>query len=401
MSDQLTPEKIYFKVLNNEVGKKDALKLFESLINKSDNEDIRYSGLEYIGKLSIEDELTFNIIENCLISDESTFVRFEAAKVLIQNFPAREHEPLLWAIQNEKSIYFFKKLLDLFETGEYPQFEEIREKALNKIRTSYNLNSADSKFVLDIDYLDYMKFRSELKNFLQKFELSDENKQVLIKENTEIGYKGLGRVKTAKKGFILSLSLKDLNEIPSSICKLSKLESLEISHCKLKNFPEACPNLLSVKNLVLKNNELDRIPNWILSIAKKENYSNKYINDGVVNSEAYILGLLEILTGQSCKKMKLKLYNDTNREVCYNINDFGHITRIRYTYANYRIGIFPKDLCRLKFLEELSLNSQNIRSIPECIGRLERLKTLNLSFNKITRVPGLIKKLKFLENFFI
>jgi len=46
MSNQLTPEIIYFKVLNNEVGKKDALKLFESLINKSDNEDIRYSSLE-------------------------------------------------------------------------------------------------------------------------------------------------------------------------------------------------------------------------------------------------------------------------------------------------------------------------------------------------------------------
>lgn len=269
MSDQLTPEKIYFKVLNNEVGKKDALKLFESLINKSDNEDIRYLGLEYIGKLSIEDELTFNIIENCLISDESTLVRFEAAKVLVQNFPAREHEPLLWAVQNEKSIYFFKKLLDLFETGKYPQFEEIREKALKKIRTYYNLNSADSKFVLDIDYLDYMKFRSELKNFLQKFELSDEAKQVLIKENTEIGYKGLGRVRAAKNGFILSLSLKDLKEIPSSICKLSKLESLEISYCKLEKYPDPCPNLLSLKKLVFSNNQLDILPSWVIEFANK------------------------------------------------------------------------------------------------------------------------------------
>ncbi|GAH97608.1 unnamed protein product, partial [marine sediment metagenome] len=33
MSDQLTLEKIYSRVLNKEIEKKDALKLFESLIN--------------------------------------------------------------------------------------------------------------------------------------------------------------------------------------------------------------------------------------------------------------------------------------------------------------------------------------------------------------------------------
>jgi Leucine-rich repeat (LRR) protein len=114
-----------------------------------------------------------------------------------------------------------------------------------------------------------MKFRSELKNFLQKFELSDEAKQELIKENTEIGYKGLGRVRAAKKGFILNLSLKNLNEIPSSICKLSKLESLEISYCKLENYPEPCPNLLSLKKLVFSNNQLDNLPSWVIEFASK------------------------------------------------------------------------------------------------------------------------------------
>ncbi len=401
MNDQLVLEKIYSKVLNKEVGKKDALKLFESLINKSDNEDIRYSGLEYIGKLSIEDELTFNIIENCLISDESALVRFEAAKVLIQNFPERDHKPLIWAIQNEKSIYFFKNLLDLLETDEYHQFKEIHEKALKKIRKNYSLNSADSRFVLDIDYLDYKKFKTEFKDFLEKFELSDKEKQKLIKENTEIGYKGLGRVKTAKKGFILSLSLKDLNEIPSSICKLSRLESLEISRCKLRSFPEACPDLRSVKNIVLKNNELDRIPDWVLSTVKKKKYSHKYVIDGVIISEAYLLGLLEILTGEPCKKMKGNNNNDANNTVCYSINNLGHITRIYYSNKNYRIGIFPKDICKLKFLEEISLNNQNISNIPECVGKLERLKTLNLSLNKIARVPESIKKLKNLENFYL
>ena len=79
MSNQLTPDKIYSRVLNKEIEKKNAVKLFESLINNSDNEEIRYSALEFIGKIALDDKKTFEVIENCLISDESPLVRFEAA----------------------------------------------------------------------------------------------------------------------------------------------------------------------------------------------------------------------------------------------------------------------------------------------------------------------------------
>jgi len=263
MSDQLTPEKIYSKVINKELEKNDALKLFESIINNSDSEDIRFIALEYVGKLTFDDKRIFNIIESCLISDESPLVRFEAAKILIQTFPNRENKPLLWAIQNEESIYFLKNLIDLLETYDTSRFKEIREKILKKIEDHYNLNSDDSKFVLDIDYLDYMKFKTELYNFLDKFELSDDAKQALIKQNSEIGNKGLGRVKKAEGGFIISLILTDINEIPSSICNLRNLQELEISNCKIEKYPEKCPKLLSLKRIKFKNNTIDKVPSWI------------------------------------------------------------------------------------------------------------------------------------------
>ncbi len=263
MNNYLTPEKIYSSVINKETEKKDALKLFESLILNSDIEEIRYTALEFIGKIAFEDKKTFEVIENCLISDESPNVRFEAAKILIQIFPKREIEPLLWAIQNEKSIYFFKKLIDLLETYDASQFKEIRVKTLEKINAHYSLNSNDSKFVLDIDYLDYLKFKTELDNFLGKFELSEADKQTLVKENTEIGNKGLGRVKKAEGGFIISLVLTDINEIPSSICNLRNLQELEISNCKIEKYPEKCPKLLSLKRIKFKNNTIDKVPNWI------------------------------------------------------------------------------------------------------------------------------------------
>ena len=149
------------------------------------------------------------------------------------------------------------------ETYDTSRFKEIREKILKKIEFHYNLNSDDSKFVLDIDYLDYMKFKTELYNFLDKFELSDDAKQALIKQNSEIGNKGLGRVKKAEGGFIISLILTDINEIPSSICNLRNLQELEISNCKIEKYPEKCPKLLSLKRIKFKNNTIDKVPSWI------------------------------------------------------------------------------------------------------------------------------------------
>ena len=263
MKDHPTPESIYSKYVDKKIGTKHALKLFESIINKSDDEETRVNVLEYIGKLTVDDELAFSIIENCLISDESPLVKFGAAKTLIHYFTGREIKPLIWAIDNEDSIYFLKNLINLLETQDYPQFEQIRKRIYKKITTKYKLNSFDSKFILDIEYLDFMKFQADFNNFLEKFELSDADKHTLLKENTEIGNKGLGRVKKAEGGFIISLVLTDLNEIPSSICNLRNLQELDISNCKIEKYPEKCPNLLSLKRIKFNNNIIDKIPNWI------------------------------------------------------------------------------------------------------------------------------------------
>ncbi len=263
MNEHQTPRSIYSKYVDKKIASKQALKLFESIINKSDDEKIRVSALDYIGKLIIDDELAFKIIENCLISDESPVVKFVAAKTLINHIAEWDSKPLLWAIDNENSIYFLKNLLDLLETLDYTHFEQIRKRIYKKITAKYNLNSNDSKLILDIEYLDFMKFRADFNNFLDKFEISDEEKQILFKENAEIGNKGLGRVKKAEKGFIIRLVLSDLNEIPKSLCNLRNLIELEISDCIIQKYPEECPNLLSIKRIKFKNNTIDKVPGWI------------------------------------------------------------------------------------------------------------------------------------------
>ncbi|MFX0077438.1 MAG: hypothetical protein ACFE96_18500 [Candidatus Hermodarchaeota archaeon] len=328
-------------------------------------------------------------------------VRFEAAKILIQNYPNQESKSLLWALQNENSIFFFKALTDLLESYDSSQLDEIREKVLNKIRMHYNLKSDDSKFILDIDYLDYMKFKNEFENFLDKFDFPDDEKLQLLKENTQLGNKGLGRVRLSKEGYIISLLLKDIVEIPKSICNLKKLETLEISHCTLKSFPEKCPNLLSLKKLIFNNNKVEKLPSWVANFANKHKFVDRYINDGVKRSEAKVLGIFEILSGHNCFKLSKFDENEPKSVVKYEINSLGYITKIHYSSIERRIGVFPQELCELEFLEELTLKNQNIRAIPETIGELNRLRVLDLSNNPIDKIPESINNLKNLVQFYI
>ena len=171
--------------------------------------------------------------------------------------------------------------------------------------------------------------------------------------------------------------------------------------CKLKKFPENCPNLLSLDELVLQNNQFARLPRWVLEFSNKNKYIQKYIANGVNRSDARILALLELLTGHICEKVQDHTLFNTKKAVQYCLNDSGSIRKILYDSAEHKMGVFPEILCELESLEELTLINQDICRIPNIIGRLKKLKVLDLSFNKIEIVPESIKELNNLEYFYI
>jgi len=395
MNDLVTLEELYNSVKDNKINKEEAIKILESLINESDNEEVRTKAIEIIGALFIENERIFNLLEKSLVSDVSPLVRFAAVNTLILNFPNKVKQPLKWAIENEKSIYFFKHLIDYLEEYKDLQLEDIKSIIIEKVVKFYNLNYVDLRFILDIDYVDYLKFKKEFKNFINKFNVKEDHEDELIKENTDIGYKGLGRVKSVKDGFITGLILTDLDIIPETISLLSKLENLEITRCKLDKLPIQGPKISNLKRFVLTNNELGVIPSWVYEIAKMEFFVEKYWNKGVLRSEAPVLVLLEFLTGKEMIKLEDFKQFPKNNAQYYKINATGNITGIFINYSQYpQIGIFPKYLCVLKKIEELLLINQNIKVIPECVAQLKSLKLLDLRENIIKNVPKSIERLK-------
>jgi len=397
MKEYLNPDKIQQDIANNKISIKDALKLYESILTKSDNEDLRHNVIMSLGNFSVEREEIFKILEISLISDESERIRYASAIILTEKFSDYDISPLLWALESERSIFFFKNMLNQLDKRKTLNSDILRDKILNKISIHYNLTPLDSKFILDVDYLDYLKFRDELSEFSKKFHPTELEIQELIKENTQLGYKGLSRVRTSQNKYITDLDLNELDEIPDSICNLTKLNTLRISHCNLKKGPQKCPILESLDSLVMVNNDLEFIPNWVINYANQERNIQKYIDEGVITFEAYILVLMEILSGRKCNKINETPNIEHFFSVCYSLNDNGNIIGLYYSNKNLQIGIIPKQICELKYLKELTLTKQKVKEIPDCFIKLQHLKELNLKENKITFVPEKIIQLKNIE----
>ena len=387
MSEQLNPDKIYRELLEKKISYKDALKLYEEILNKSDVEEFRAKTIKYLGSIESEREKIYKLLENSLISDDSAIIRCASAQILTEKFIDYDISPLLWAIDNETSVYFFKHILMTLESKKFDNTDIIKQRILIKLSNHYNLDYNNSRFILDIDYLDYLRFKAEFDDFLTEFNLSDTEIQELIKENSQLGFKGLSRIKKVEERQINALDLRNLEEIPNSICKLEKLKSLEISKSKLKKLPEDCKNLEALSNLVLTNNEIDYLPIWLIKYAKDEIRTLFYTKEGVNSTEAYLLVILEVLSGHKCIIVNNPPHAEHLVSVCYRINEEGDIVGLYYSNKNYPLGIIPKELCQLNYLEDIVLSNQRIRIIPNCLCHLLNLRLINLSKNNLSMIP--------------
>lgn len=57
----------------------------------------------------------------------------------------------------------------------------------------------------------------------------------------------------------------------------------------------------------------------------------------------------------------------------------------------------PSDICKLKKLETLSLNGNQIQQLPPTVGQLKALRTLSLSGNHISEFPSGLGSLRHLD----
>ncbi len=104
--------KISDNLNRKEYDKKNTLKMLKYLIEGSSYEKIRIISIELLRKLNIKKDLIFNILENCLLSDESPRVRALSAKYLLLDYQNKCEKIIKWALKHEKSPTVLKTIKD-------------------------------------------------------------------------------------------------------------------------------------------------------------------------------------------------------------------------------------------------------------------------------------------------
>ena len=140
----------------------------------------------------------------------------------------------------------------------------------------------------------------------------------------------------------------------------------------------------------------------IYRIVKKldidSHYKERYINRGVSEREAKVLGLLEALQGFPIRQISTEEFGWSNRGYFYSIDRTGSIIYLSINgYEGPVIWFFPEEICSLKELEILYFEGNKITQLPDCIKNLKMLKSLGLSYNNLTTLPIGLKTLPHLE----
>ena len=229
MNEQITPEIIYNRVINNSINKSDATQLLISLTERGKNDKIRVNSIKMLSYISPKNIKVKEILENTLISDEKPVVRAEAAKFLIQNHLDTSITPLRWAIQHDASNLVLKNFIKQLRSNKSENIEYLREILANRIKDAailYEIIPEEVKVLLELGY-DII--------------IHDEHHS-----SSHFNNQGGYVVSIVRNRHVTGLSFYcwELYEIPASIKLLSKLTYLNLSCTKLKKIPNELSKIL-------------------------------------------------------------------------------------------------------------------------------------------------------------
>ncbi|MFX0070409.1 MAG: hypothetical protein ACFFAO_04890 [Candidatus Hermodarchaeota archaeon] len=398
---KLTPNEIFLAFKKNQLDIHTTLNYLKFYIEECETEIFRDQAINYLREIGkINDFKIDKFLNDCLISDKNPIIRSTAAKIIINKNLKESYKLLKYIIKNENSTLVIITIFNLLKLIKSNISSDLQEQIINKFALLHDVDFEESKFLLDLYSLgseiginleinrEYISEHICYDNFLSRESNHDINPLFVIRQN---------HIRE------IDIFWWKLRKIPDSIGSLSKLTFLTFRGELISDLPDSFKLLKQLKCVNLYGfptykNRPNYVPEWVNYIAKTY-YSKKYIKNGVKKSEAYVLGLFDLLIGT-----EIKLLNkDVNMEnmpksIGYRQDSNGHVIGLYLPKCEpSKLFILPEKIGQLKWLIDFDLNNNNIREVPNTIGFLSSLKTLDLRFNKIKKLPRSIKSLKTLE----
>ncbi|TFF93824.1 MAG: hypothetical protein EU544_05320, partial [Promethearchaeota archaeon] len=112
MRNGLRPREIYLDFMNGLYSDAEASELILYLLNNSEDDSKRISSLKYLNLLPKKQNKLFSLLENLLVSDSNELIRGTSASLIIQHFPDKAYDLIAWSLQNEKSKYALKMIVE-------------------------------------------------------------------------------------------------------------------------------------------------------------------------------------------------------------------------------------------------------------------------------------------------
>nr|CAI5858693.1 unnamed protein product [Callosobruchus analis] len=199
----------------------------------------------------------------------------------------------------------------------------------------------------------------------------------------------------------LGLAHNNFQHVPLCLySSLKDLESLNLSHNLISDFDMAPDCVLSLKTLQLNHNSFENLPKWLLSFKSTNleelNYSCNKASHYIYKKNSYNLNVTKI------RKLKLRnahmIDSDFSFLRCFKLLEYLDLSN-KY---NKCVNKF-KDIDELfvkqawKQLHVLKLDNLSISFFPEGILWLESLKELNIQQNIISWLPEGIRYMVNLE----
>ncbi|XP_056174528.1 disease resistance protein RUN1-like [Syzygium oleosum] len=193
-----------------------------------------------------------------------------------------------------------------------------------------------------------------------------------------------------------------LKNILPSIGDLKTLVSLDLSGCSsLKKLPEEVGNLVGLKELLLDRTKIQEIPSFIGSLKKLEMLSAKECEFLVQLPDSRDpVNLLTIVSldlprldsiGSLVKLRRLSLQSCRHlRWIPNSIGQMESLTELVLTKTT--ITVLPDSIENLQNLGILNISSTSIKELPNAIGRLRKLRKLDAS--KCTNLSKVISSFR-------